>query len=81
MCMECHSYPHRSGCPNAPETEAREVYECEYCGKPIREGEELYTIGAEHYHSDCVSEALSVYDVLEVFGIHEEIAISEGYNE
>ena len=80
-CPYCHSLPHRPGCPNAPEEKPKGVYECAYCGNMINEGEEFYNIGAEFYHSDCVSEALSVYDVLEAFGIHEEIAISEGYNE
>ena len=79
MCMECHSYPHRSGCPNAPEEKPKGVYECAYCGNMINEGEEFYNIGAECYHSDCVSEALSVYDVLEFFGIHEEIAVGDDY--
>lgn len=77
MCPYCHTLPHLPGCPNAPETEAREVYECEYCGKPIREGEEFYRIGAEFYHTDCV-ENLTAFDVLEAIGINEEIAVG-GY--
>lgn len=78
-CPYCHTLPHRPGCPNAPEIEPKGVYECAYCGKMINEGEEFYRIGAECYHSDCVSEALSVYDVLEFFGIHEEIAVGDDY--
>lgn len=78
-CPYCHSLPHRAGCPNEPETEARGVYECTYCGKPIREGEEFYRIGAEFYHSHCVEKALTVFDVLEALGINEEIAVGGGY--
>lgn len=77
MCPYCHTLPHLPGCPNASETEARGVYECTYCGEMIKEGEEFYRIAGEFYHADCLEKALDVYDLLELLGINEEIAVGE----
>lgn len=53
MCMECGQYPCHPRCPNAPEPTA--VYECAYCNKAIREGEDFIEYDGEHYHEDCFS--------------------------
>ena len=74
MCMECHSYPHRSGCPNEPETEREILGYCGYCDEPIYEGQWIYEIGAENYHDGCALKGLDVHDVFEMLGITPERA-------
>lgn len=74
MCEYCHTLPHLPGCPKAPETEAKGVYECSYCGETIKDGDWFYRIGSEFYHSECLKEGLTATDVLEAIGIEEEIA-------
>lgn len=74
MCMECHSYPHRPGCPNAPEAEREILGYCGYCDEPIYEGQWIYEIGAEYYHDGCALKGLDVHDVFEMLGITPERA-------
>ena len=74
MCEHCLSYPHKRGCPWEEVEPPKAVYECEYCGEPIREGQEFYHIYEEYYHIRCAEEGLDTADILEMFGITKEEA-------
>lgn len=74
MCEHCLSYPHKRGCPGKKVEPPKVVYECEYCGEPIREGQEQCEILGEHYHVKCAEEAFDIWDILEIFGITKEEA-------
>ena len=63
MCEYCHSYPHKSGCPNEPK--AKNVYICKHCKEGIQEGEEFARIGEDFYHLECL-EDLGIKEVLEL---------------
>lgn len=56
-CEYCHSIPHLSGCPNAPEPS--KVYTCKHCGEDIIEGDEYIEHNGEYYHRDCLYDAAS----------------------
>ena len=70
MCMECHSYPHRSGCPNAPAAKREIVGYCDVCDKPIYDEDCGFEIGAYKYHYGCALRDLTSGDVLEILGIN-----------
>ena len=71
MCEYCHSYPHKSACPNEPEP--KEVYICKHCKEGIQEGEEFARIDDDFYHLECL-EALGIKEVLELAEIDVETA-------
>lgn len=73
-CEYCHTYPHIHGCPGERRKLPKEVYRCEYCGEPIREGQEQCEILEEHYHAKCAEEVFTIWDILEMFGINKEEA-------
>lgn len=52
MCEYCHSFPHLSGCPCAPDPKA--VYKCAHCGAEIYEGDEYYEIDGIPYCENCL---------------------------
>lgn len=52
MCEYCHSFPHLSRCPNAPEPP--EVYKCSCCGEPIYEGDTYYDIDGDAWCEECI---------------------------
>jgi len=66
MCEFCHSYPHLSGCPNAPEPKA--IYTCKYCGEGIIEGDEYVEIDGDYYHADCLESEMPFDNLMELFG-------------
>lgn len=55
MCEFCHSYPHLSRCPNAPDPPI--VYECSCCRGPIYEGEDCYDIDGVVWCEECILDA------------------------
>lgn len=71
MCEYCHSYPHKAGCPAAPEPRA--VYKCSFCGEAITEGEEYITLSDRQYHAEC-AEDMGVIKALSLLGIEPERA-------
>ena len=71
MCEYCHSYPHKSGCPNEPEP--KKVYTCKNCKEGIQEGEEFARIDEDFYHLECL-ETLGIKEVLELAEIDVETA-------
>lgn len=73
-CEYCHTYPHIHGCPGERRKLPKAVCKCEYCGEPIREGQEFYHIYEEYYHCGCLKKGLDISDVLEMFGINKEEA-------
>lgn len=52
MCSVCNSYPCDKRCPNAPAPEF--LYDCDYCGEGIKEGEPVYDIHGDRLHADCL---------------------------
>lgn len=72
MCMYCHSFPHLSGCPNEPEPKA--VYTCSYCKEGILDGDECVEVDGCYYHVSCLSDEMTIYEVLNLFGCEYEVA-------
>ena len=76
LCEYCLSYPHRPGCPNAPESVS--VCKCEKCGEGIFDGDKYY----ESYHGplcmECM-EDMTVREFLEYEG--EDMTIAEKSDE
>lgn len=66
MCAECHSYPCHPRCPNAPEPIA--VDDCYVCDKPIREGEEYFTISDVAVCKDC-AETMTLSKMSDITGL------------
>ena len=60
MCMECRQYPCHPRCPNADEP--RVICECDLCGYPIYEGDEMYAICECKYCSDCIENSRTYAD-------------------
>lgn len=71
-CEYCHSLPHLSRCPLAPEPKSYET--CEVCGEDICEGEEyIENDNGEFAHWECVDYAKDLakflgYEVKEMRG-------------
>lgn len=63
MCAICHSAPCHPRCPNAPEPIA--IDDCHLCDKPIREGEEHFTIGSVAVCKTCVKN-MSMLQLMEL---------------
>lgn len=59
MCSVCMHSPCLSGCPNDV---GDPVYECEWCGGDIVEGEEYYEFDDCYYHEDCFKD--NAFDIL-----------------
>lgn len=55
MCDICHRTPCDPRCPNAED--AATVYDCEYCGEPIRVGDLYREYDGKYYHDDCFPQA------------------------
>lgn len=55
MCEYCHSYPHFSGCPNAPDPEV--AMQCDNCGGDIYVGDYYFEIAGKVYCEDCMYDA------------------------
>jgi hypothetical protein len=55
VCEYCHSNPHLSSCPDAPEPPI--VYECSCCGEPIYEGDIYYDINDDVWCEECILDA------------------------
>ena len=66
MCAICLSSPCDPRCPNAPEPTA--VDNCYVCDKPIREGEEYFTLGGVAVCSKC-AETMTLLKVSEITGL------------
>lgn len=47
---------------------------CQCCGESINKGEGYYSLEDNHFHSDCLLDNYSAYDVLSILGIEERIA-------
>ena len=77
MCEFCHSYPHLHGCPNEPEPKA--IHTCEYCKDGIVVGEEFVEINGDYYHVSCLSDEMTIYDLLGLFGVSYEEASEDDY--
>lgn len=65
MCAICHSSPCNSRCPNAPEPVA--IDDCYLCEKPIREGEEYYTLCGVAICTEC-SETMTMKQLSDIYG-------------
>lgn len=63
FCEHCHSSPHLSGCPNAPEP--RTVYICSECGEMICEGDWFYRVLGETYCEECMESLKELAEVVE----------------
>ena len=55
MCSECWQHPCHPSCPNADEPRA--IYECDLCGYPIYEGDEMWVIQGDRYCAECIDES------------------------
>ena len=66
MCSLCMKVPCDSRCPNAPEPIA--VDDCYLCDKPIREGEEYFTIGGVAVCSNC-AETMTMSKMSDITGL------------
>lgn len=55
MCMVCRSVAgHLAGCPNES---PRAVGICAWCNEGVEEGDDIWKLNGETYHSDCFEEA------------------------
>ena len=66
MCAICLSNPCNSRCPNAPEPIA--VDDCFLCDKPIRVGEEYFTISSVAVCTDC-AETMNMKQLSNITGL------------
>ena len=62
-CEHCHSSPHLTGCPNAPDP--RTVFICSECGEMICEGDGFYRVMQETYCEDCMDSMHEIAEVVE----------------
>ena len=66
ICKECRQSICPSSCPNYKDVPI--VYECDECGYPIYDGDEVYKIEGKKYCKDCIEsfkEYAEVVDYLE----------------
>ncbi|MBQ7761373.1 MAG: hypothetical protein IJ400_04885 [Clostridia bacterium] len=47
---------------------------CECCGEKIIKGQEYYSLLDNHFHSDCLLDNYTPYEILSILGIEEKIA-------
>lgn len=62
LCEYCLSYPHRPGCPNAPEPVP--VHKCECCGEGIFHGDKYFDSYRGPICEECL-EDMTAKDFLE----------------
>lgn len=60
-----------------PYREENPVCTCSWCGEGIFEGEEYTEIGSEYFHAECLSNEMSIYELLDKFGCSVSIAARE----
>jgi len=65
-CELCNTYPHLTGCPDAPERE--KVYTCYLCGEPIRDGEDYYEVPEGWDVCEGCIDDMSRRELMEFFG-------------
>ncbi len=52
-----------------PPEEENPVYTCEWCGESIYEGETYAEIDGRYYHESCLSDEMSVGELLSMLGV------------
>lgn len=65
MCDICGRTVCHFRCPNAPDPPT--VYRCDHCGDPIFDGDEIYSLDGNHYHTECFEET-AVEILIEEYG-------------